>query len=70
MARWDISKSKTVVKVMYTNSITGARHNCGDQHPDTSIRLIMEWTADQAAPGDVVLVDGQFVAQKFPPAEA
>lgn len=70
MARWDINKSRKVVRVMYTNSLTGQKHNCGDQHPDTSLRLVMEWAAVQADPGDLLVMNGKVVAQKFPQAEA
>jgi hypothetical protein len=70
MARWDINKNRGSVKVVYTNSMTGQKHNCGDQHPDTSMRLIMEWAAEQADPGDFLMMNGRFVAQKFPEAQA
>lgn len=70
MARWDINKNRGAIKVKYTNSMTGKQHDCGDQHVDTSMRLVMEWAADQADSGDLLMVNGKFVAQKFPEAQA
>lgn len=71
MARWNINRHRKGIKVTYTNFLTGATSPLGpDQHPDTSMRLIIEWAAEHADSGDLVMMNGKFVAQKFPQAEA
>lgn len=70
MAKWEVSKNRSSIKVKYTNHRTGAEHDCGEQHIDTSTKLIMDWTFEQSDPGDLLILDGQLVGQKFSPAEA
>lgn len=70
MAKWLVVKTSRAARITYINSITGATHNCGDQHVDTSAKLMLDWCAEHASPGDLLTFNGKVVAQKFDPAEA
>lgn len=70
MAKWIVVKTSKSARITYVNSITGATHNCGDQHIDTSARLMLDWAAANASPGDLLFLNDKMIAQKFDPAEA
>jgi hypothetical protein len=61
MATWAVTRLRRKTAVTYTNSVTGQSMSCGDQHPDTSVPLILNWIVEQADAGDAILVDRRLV---------
>ena len=59
MAAWRVTRTRSKIAVVYVNTATGQTHNCGDQHVDVSIGLLIDWIAAKADPGDWVTLDGE-----------
>lgn len=70
MALWKVVTQRTKIAITYVNLQTGKPFNCGDQHPDTDVDLILQWITTEADPGDVVLLDGRAVMNMMPAAAA
>jgi len=49
---WNVARLRRKIAVVYVNTATGQTHDCGDQHVDTSMRLLIDWITVEAAPGD------------------
>lgn len=69
MAVWHVGTGPVRITVTYTGR-AGLPFNCGDQHPDTDVGLILDWIAHESASGDVAYLDGRPVFQKLRPVAA
>ena len=66
VALWKIEKKPTKITVIYLNLHTNVPFDCGAQHVDTDLTLILNWVRGEADPGDVVIVDGRVVMNIMP----
>lgn len=59
MAAWRVTRTRSKIAVIYVNAETRQTHDCGPQHPDVAIGLLLDWIIVNADPGDWVTLDGK-----------
>jgi hypothetical protein len=70
MAVWSIEQSSKKTAVIYVNLQTGERFNCGDNRPETPVSMLSDWCAEQADPGDLIMLNGKPLLMKTQEARA
>jgi hypothetical protein len=69
MAVWTITQQRQKTTVVFKNR-KGEVFNVGDQHVDVEPRLLLDWMAVEADPGDIMVLNGRAVMAKLPEARA